>query len=1076
MRKILMILVIKVSFVGIIFAQNQVITGSVIDDKGNPISDATVTIKGTNIAVKCSNDGKFNLEVPQTSKAIIISAIGYSEKEIYLTNDTNYTITLQSANTSLEEVVVLAYGTARRSQYTGSAVTINNKEFAQRPVTNVINAIAGSGPGIQTSGSGQPGDALNIRIRGYGSLSASNSPLIVVDGSPLEANIDQSNFGGALASINPADVESVTVLKDASSTALYGSRAANGVILITTKNGSQRKPTLGITMSSGIVSRQIKEYELTNQQDYYVLMWEALKNSRISGSSASAPDVAARYATANIAGSSWLKYNPFDVPANQIVDTLGKFNTNAKLLWADDLDWTKGITRKGKRSDYGISYSGGNSTSDYFGSVGYTSEDGYVIDAFLKRYSARVKANTRPVKWLKTGINAAYSYTNSNSSTAYSDNATAFVNPFFFARTVAPIYPVHAHNITTGAYLLDENGNQIYDYGSDMVIGNRPSAAYGGRHIVAETQWNKGLAIGSLFEGRTYLDFFLLQGLNFTVNFGGDVLARNSFSYQNKLVGDGAPAGILDKSQWQRKTYTFNQLLNYKRNINNHNFGVLVGHENYDYEYIRTDQQKQDESFEGVYELDNFFTMNFMTSVTDRRRIESYFSTANYDYKGKYLLSASLRRDGNSRFAKDVRWQSFYGIGFGWQVSNEEFIKNVTWINSLKLRASYGSVGNDDIRSQTDDRVLVNYAYQALYELGYTNAGSEGGALLQTAKPNPSVTWEENLTFDIGTDFSLFSNRVNGTVEWFSRNTNRMLFNYQFPLSSGGNVDGGFSEYKNIGSMKNTGLELDLRFDVIRNENLRWNIGLNTSVLKNRITAMPSNTPSIVSGTKKYEVGHSIYDYWLREWLGVDAQTGNALYRANNTSVLNAVTFVRNAGDTVTTNRNNAKFFYAGTAIPDFFGGFSTSVRYKSIELLARFKYQLGGKTYDGAYAQLMHSGNYGASLHSDMLNRWQKPGDITDVPRMDNNKLTDFGAATSSRWLADASFLNIENVTLSYDFNSGVLSKIGASASKLYLSGDNLGFLVSRKGMNPNQGFNGLTSNVYMPARVISAGINVNF
>lgn len=1076
MRRILLVFFALGFLHNIAFAQDHIITGVVLDEKNNPVGNANITIQGSSAGTRANESGNFSIAVGSSVKAITVSAVGFAEKIVTVTNDSHYIVILQQSNTALDEVVVLAYGSAKKSEYVGSSVTINSKEFAQRPVTNITNVLSGSGPGIQTSGSGQPGDAVAIRVRGYGSLSASNSPLIVVDGVPLEGAVDGSNSGSVLASINPVDIESVTVLKDASSTALYGSRAANGVIMIVTKNGSSKKGTLNFSASKGIVTRQIKEYDKVNAKDYYVLMWEALKNSRISGASASAPDVAARYATANIAGSSWLKYNPFNVPANQIVDTFGHINPNASLLWPDDLDWTREITRQGKRDNYLLSYSGGNKTSDFYGSVGYANEQGYLIDAYLKRYSARVKANTNPLKWFKTGINAAYSYTNSNSSNSYASNATAFVNPFLFARSIGPIYPVYAHDPTTGEFLLDENGNKIYDYGSDMVRGNRPSGAYTGRHVVAETKYNKADANGTLFEGRSYLDFLLMQGLNFTVNFGGDVMTNNSFEYLNRLVGDGAPAGILGKSQWQRKTYTFNQLLNYKKGFGNSNFGMMVGHENYDYEFTRTTQQKQDESFSGVYELDNFFTMNSMSSVTDFRRIESYFTTANFDYDKRFLLSASLRRDGNSRFAKDVRWQTFYGFGAGWQVSNESFLQSVNWINALKLRGSYGSVGNDDIRDPNDARILKNYAYQSLYLLGYTNGGSEGGALLQTAKTNPLVTWEENLTFDLGTDFSLFKNRVNGSVEYYHRNTNKMLFNFQFPPSSGGNVDGGFSEYRNIGSMKNTGIEIDLHIDVIRKSDFKWNIGINASTIKNTITTMPPTSPSIVSGSKKYEVGHSIYDFWLREWLGVDPQNGNALYRADNTATLSTTTFVRSAGDTVTTNVNNARKYYAGSAIPDLYGGFSTLIKYKGIELSAKFKYQLGGKTYDGAYAQLMHSGDYGTALSTDALKRWQKPGDITDVPRMDANKLTDFRAATSSRWLTSASFLNIENVTVSYDFDTYLLSKIGASGARLYLSGDNLGFIVARNGMNPNQSFTGLTSNVYMPARIVTAGISLTF
>lgn len=1053
MRKLLLLLAFVLT-ASTLWAQRS-ITGRVTDEKGTPISNASVLVKGTSIGTTTGENGNFTLTVPANAKALVFSSVGMADQEIAIGTKNTISISLVSAQKSMDEVVVVSYGTRKKTEFVGSASTLSSADFAQRPVSNVVNALAGSAPGIQTSATGQPGDPLAIRIRGYGSISAGNGPLIVVDGSPYEGN---------LSDINPRDVESVTTLKDAATTALYGSRAANGILMITTKNGSAKRNTLSFNASRGWVSRQIAEYDRVNASQYYPLMWEALRNARISGSSASTPSDAAKYASTNIAGNSFLKYNPFNVAPTAIVDTNGVLNPNAKLLWGNDLDWAKGITRTGKREEYDISYSGGSEKTDFYSSVGYTDEQGYAIDADLKKYSGRIKVNTRPLSWFKTGFNAGYTYSTSTRNAG--DGSTSFVNPFFFARTIGPIYPIFAHDPTTGAYLFDALGNRIYDYGSDMVNGNRPTAAYGGRHVVAETKWNKGEGIGSLFEGRTYVEIAPIKELTFTVNFGGDVTTGTTSLYQNNLVGDGAPSGILDKTQLQRRTFTFNQLLNFKKNFGDHNVNVLAGHENYDLYVLQSAQEKQGQGFSGVYELDNFQTMNFMTSSTDRRRLESYFSTANYDYKGKYILSLSGRRDGNSRFSPDTRWQNFWGLGLGWQISKEEFFSRLVWVDLLKLRSSYGSVGNDDIGT--------NYAYQATYLLGFNNAGSESGALLQNARPNPNVTWEEAKTFDVGADLSLFKGRINGSVEWYQRNTNRMLFLFQFPPSAGGTTGGSFSEYQNIGSLKNTGLEVDLHADIIRTRDITWNIGFNASTLKNTITKMPLAQPEIVSGTKKYAIGHSIYDYWLREWLGVDPATGNALYRANNGAANN--TFVRKAGDTVTTDINNARKYYAGTAIPDIYGGISTSIRYKDIELSVRLKYQLGGKTYDATYAALMNAGSYGAALHVDMLKRWQKPGDITNVPRLDNNKLTDFGAATSSRWLTDATFLNVENVTLAYNLRGRMLSAIHASGVKIYVSGDNLGSLVARKGMNVNQAFSGVTSYVYVPARIISTGLTLTF
>ena len=1065
MRKVIISLVFLLFVLVGAHAQTKTIKGRITQNNDVGIPSATVKVKGGTIGTKTAEDGSFTLTVPATAKLLVVSSLNFEDQEVDISTATIISVSLKATTKNLDEVLVVAYGTRKKSEFTGSATTVSNKEFANRPVTNVVNALAGSAPGILTSSTGQPGDGVAVRIRGYGSVSAANGPLIVVDGSPYEGN---------LSLINPQDVESVTTLKDAATTALYGSRASNGVLLITTKSGVNKKGTLGFQYTTGQVSRLLTDYDRTNPYQYYVLMWEAMKNSRLSNGSTTDPAVAALYAINNIAGAAGLKYNPFNVPNNQVVDVNGQINPSAQLLWGDDLDWTKEIARTGNRQNVGLTYSGGTDKTDYFGSIGYTNEQGYTIDAFLKRYTARLNVNTRPTSWFKTGANISYNYSNSsNSQDGVIAGSTSFVNPFFFARTIGPIYPVYAHNTTTGEYLLDPLGNRIYDYGSAMVAGNRPTAAYGGRHVVAETKYNNNAVSNSLLSARTNATANITKDLNFSINFGGDINNRSFLQYQNNLVGDGAGAGILDRTQTLRITYTLNEQLNYKNKFGLHNLTALAGHENYDFYLLTTAQEMQGQNFPGIYEFSNFVTLNSIQSQTDRKRIESYFSNVNYDYEGKYLVSFSFRRDGNSRFATDVRWKNFYGFGAGWVVSKENFMKNVSWINNLKLRGTYGNVGNDNLLDING--AAVYYGYQALYQLGYTNAGNEPGALLQNARPNNNLTWEEAKTIDIGADFSMFKDRIYGSIEWYHRNTDKMIFNFQFPPSSGGNTSGGFSEFRNIGSMKNVGLELDLHADVIRKKDFNVNIGFNASTLVNTITKMPDDNPTIISGTKQLAVGHSLYDYWLREWMGVDQETGNALYRANNPT-LSATTFVNKSGDTVTTDINNARKIYAGTAIPKLYGGFSTSVRYKFLDLQVRFRYQIGGKTYDNAYAQLMTAGNYGVALHADLLNRWQKPGDITNVPRMDFNKLTDFGAGTSTRWLTDASYLSVENVTLGYELPREVLYKINATSAKFFISIDNLAFKVARNGMNPAQAFTGVTSNVYVPARTFTVGINVNF
>jgi hypothetical protein len=438
----------------------------------------------------------------------------------------------------------------------------------------------------------------------------------------------------------------------------------------------------------------------------------------------------------------------------------------------------------------------------------------------------------------------------------------------------------------------------------------------------------------------------------------------------------------------------------------------------------------------------------------------------NYDFAGKYFLSANIRRDGNSRFSKDVRWENFWGVGVAWTIDKEKFMDKISWLNSLKLRSSYGQLGNDGVLSGT---LQVYYAYQALYDLGFNNA-AEAGAL-QSQLANPELTWESSNPFDVGVDFVLFKNRVRGSVEYYNREISGLIFNIQQPLSNGG-----FVVPTNVGNMYDRGVEVELGGDAIRTKNFTWAVNLNASTIQNRITKMPEENKELINGTKKLAEGHSIFDYWLREWYGVDPADGVALYRAKSYVASNCRLVTTSKGvDTVTTDINNALLHYNGSAIPKVFGGLENSFRYRSFELSILLQYQIGGKVYDATYAQLMHPGTYGAALHTDILNRWTKPGDITNVPRMQNSAVGIYDAQ-SDRWLTDASFLNVRSITLSYDLPKSILSKMKASDGSLYIGAENVYLFSKRKGMNVNQAFTGVTSNVFTPARIITAGATLNF
>jgi len=1039
-----------------LLAQNRTVTGKVTDESGNPVPNASVVVKGSQSGTTTSEDGSFSLTVPANARELVISSVNFAPQDVRLGRSDAYNITMRSASNSMEELIVVAYGTAKKETFTGSATKITAKSIENRPLTNVGTAIIGAAPGVATTtANGQPGSTPGIRIRGFGSINASNEPLYVVDGVP---------YVSAISNLNMDDVESISILKDAATTSLYGSRAANGVVMITTKRGRKGRHAISAKVNTSVTSRAIPDYDRVSAEEYYPLMWEAYRNSLAYRATNPVPLAqASNIASGLVAGQNGivdlLAYNPFNLPKNMVMLPNGTLNTNARLIYKrEDLDWFDPLTRNGIRNEYSFNFNGGSDKTDYFVSAAYLKENGYIKRSDYERFNGRLNVNTQLRDWFKVGMNAAF--IKSGGNFASTDGSNSIVNPFFFAARMGPIYPYYAYDPNNpGQYLLDANGNKQYDFGNATLPGlpSRPAGAYAGRHTIAENELSSEFFNRNVFNGRTYAEFRLAKGLKFTTNFAADYTNRFDVTYQNRIIGDGAPAGRSSKDYQTVNGITFNQLLNYNKSIRQHNFDLLAGHENFRVREDYLSGTRQGQVVDNNVQLINFTTTTGLSSQEDNRRVESYFGNIKYDFAGKYFFTLGGRTDGNSRFGPDFRWGRFWSTSGAWVVSKENFMNDVRAVNFLKIRSSYGTTGNE--------AGIGYYAHQTLYNLGLNN-GLTPGVLASTALGNDSLTWEKNKQFDVGIDFELLRSRLRGSVEYFKRESDDLLFSVPLPLSSG------FSSiFMNVGSMYNRGFELQIDGDVIKNRNITWTLGINATTFKNEITRLPQE--EIISGTKKLKVGQSINDYWLRQWYGVDSTDGSALFRANSST--GAGVRIVNKGDTVSTSVNNAKFDYSGSAIPDWYGALTTSVRYKSLTLSVLANWQIGGLTYDDTYAAYMHSGNYGASLHKDMLGRWQKPGDVTAVPRMDNGQTSIFGA-TSSRWLTDASFFNLQNVTLAWDITkSDFLNRLTVNSARIYLSGENLRMFTKRSGMNPGQAFSGVTSIGYIPARVINFGVNVN-
>lgn len=1078
-EKVLMLLVCFIMSIGAAGAQVSKasgthptrLTGVVISAEDNlPIVGATVLIEGTTIGSITDHNGKYVIEnVPAHAKKLIVSYVGMRTLEVPIRSGEEK-IVMQSDEKLIDEVVVVAYGTQKKSSFTGSAAKVGAESIEKRVITNVTAALEGNATGVQvTASTGQPGESSSVRIRGFGSVNASNAPLYVVDG---------AIYNGSIGDINPADIESLTILKDAASTSLYGSSAGNGVILITTKQGKDAGGTgVNLTINQGWSNKAYNDYKKVGIYDYYPLQWEMLKNSYITSGKDAA--TAASLATAEI--GSTLKYNPFTgVADDAIVGTDGRLNPAAGALkWGDDLDWEDAAFKTGYRQEYNVGYNTKTDKSDTYASVGYLKDDGYMIKTDFERYSGRLNYNVYPVKWFKSGLNLGVTRTLSNYSTSTSSNSSSYSNLTRFIRTMAPIYPVHKHDLKTGAYLNAKGetttnpSEYIYDYEGTRLSNN-------GRDAIAETEFNERELTRVNQTGRAYVTLIPIEGLNLTSNYSINNVDYRGKVYENPLVGDGtAGPGRLSQTSTRTLTQTFNQLVTYNKSIGNHEFDVLLGHENYSYKYEYLYAMKTEETVSGMYEFGNFVNISSLSSYTNTYRKEGYFARVNYDYAHKYYGSLSFRHDGSSRFSTDNRWGNFWSFGASWRISEESFMKDVSWVNNLKLRASYGETGNDNILDS--DGYSDYYPYQTLYGLGYKN-GQEAGAYFKMIA-NSNLKWETQVSSDVAVEFGLFD-RLTGSVEYFKKDSKDLLFDVSQPASVGVS-----SIIQNVGKVTNSGVEIELDYNAFKNTDWSVSVGLNATFVRNKIKNLPSTMKEngYISGSKKWEEGKSMYEFWLRQWYGVDPKTGDGLYYLNTDTyneekgTLTAAvknTIVEIDGKQLTNSYAYAKYDFSGTAIPKVYGGFNVRASYKAFDLSAVFSYQLGGKILDTNYKTMMDMSDFGYAQSPDLLNAWKQEGDITEVPRIDNSAThtTSVSQSYSTRWITKSDYLNLRTVTFGYQIPKSLLSKIMLKSARVSLTAENLFMLKARQGLNPMANYTGVTYNEYMPSRNITLGLNVSF
>ncbi|MDR6339674.1 TonB-linked SusC/RagA family outer membrane protein [Filimonas zeae] len=1077
MRKLLFLAIGLLMLTAAAFAQ-QVVKGKITSEDGTPIAGATIFIKGTKKGTSANEEGVFSLTLPANARFIVVSAVGYGTKEVEAGSAGVLQVKLGADATTMSEVVVVAYGTQKKESLTGSYAVVSAKDIEKRPLTNPVAALEGAAAGIQVNNTvGQPGASPTVRIRGFTSVNGDNDPLYVIDGVP---------FGGNVADINPADIESISVLKDAASTALYGARASNGVILMTTKRGSKGLSSVNFTMNQGFYNKGIQEYNKMNANEFMETMWKGYRNYLMSSNPTTYPTAALAGAKASSTLiSDYLKLNIYNKADDALFDANGKLVADATILpgYASDLDWYKDYERTGRRQEYNLSGRSGSDKNSLYFSVGYLDEKGYVNYSDFKRFVGRINADLQATPWFKYGFNLGATHQTSNNTPSTSGNSTAYVNPIYFSRTIAPIYPVHLHDAATGAYVLDESGNKQYDDGTNT------RAQYVGRHAIWENELNKDQNYRNTLNGQVYMNVKFLK--DFTLAFNGDMNARNNdeHTYNNAVIGDGAGnSGRASRTNYRYLNYTVRQSLSWAKRFGNHSVDAFAGHENYSNEYNYLYAYKTTESFANATELVNFTNITSLTDYKDVYRTEGYFARGRYSFADKYFAEASFRRDGSSRFAAASRWGNFWSIGGSWTISRENFFQPLAKkVNFLKFRTSYGSVGNDAGAGY--------YASLALYDLAQN---ANAAALYKSQNAATNLVWEASGSTTTALEGRVFD-RLNFTVEYFNKWSTNLLFDVNLPLSAGATSNSAAEATitENVGSISNRGWEFTVDADLFRTKDFRINLGANATLMKNEVTKLhEQNKGGIVNGSKRYLEGHSIYDFWLYQFEGVDQMTGNALYTPNTTDFnvngsapgaaeIPADYLVNINGKYYTTYTTYAQKNWSGSAIPKVFGSFSPGFTYKNLSLSTLFTYAIGGKTYDNAYAALRSMSGTPSALHRDLLNAWDGvPVGMTETSanRVDPNGIpvVDFyrsdknNAGTSTQFLKDGSYLVVKNVNLTYRFPQQLLNKLTVRSASLGVTIDNLYTATKLRGMNPQQSFAGTNDNLFVTPRVFSVVFNV--
>lgn len=1089
-KKLFSLFMISLLSITLVYAKDMAISGVVVDETGEPLIGASVQVKGTSLGTITDINGEFAMDVPSGS-TLIVSFIGLHSQEVPAAKQMR--IVLRENSEQLGEVVVTGYGGVTKGSFAGSAQAVDAEAIEKKSPTEISKALAGEIAGVQVvNTSGQPGTNATVRIRGLGSINASTRPLYVVDG---------VTYDGDISSIDPGDIASTTILKDATATSLYGSRGANGVIVITTKKGNSGSDEgkIEVDVKYGANMHILPMYEvISDPREYVEMAWQSIYNSLPEKSY---PDAFKRGQEANkmlfsakglpASYNLWMNEDGTPVLGSGLIDpTSGKFWDNIVMqdAYKNMTSWEDNLFRTGQKANATVKISGGNEKVSYYTSFGYLKDEGYYIGSDYDRFTVRTNIDHKAKSWLKGNVNIAYTYSNLNNP-GQGDNMN---NGFAFVNGIPPIYPVHLYN-ADGTIMADpKTGNYAYDYGMNEGYGRGFASGINPAGALLYDKQNQKMhhvtAVGSL-------EFKLYKDLKLEVTVGAQYAGVNASELTNKFYGDAAGIGRIYKAQQNFFLLEAKQLLKYNKILGDHTIDLLAGHETILSTSSVMAGQKNRISDPSGLEWGNAVQMGYMTSYTTEQALDSYLAQASYWYNDRYGITANYRADGSSNFAKGHRWGHFGSVGLAWKFTNEPFMESASRIlKDGKLRFSWGMLGNQEVGSDL---------YHDMYNIEYVD-GNIG--YVWYYKGNDQLTWERTSHYDLGLEFSI-KNYLDVELDYFYKTT----FDCLMPRYTASSL-GYSSIWINGGKISNQGVEFQLKAHAVDKRNVKLDIRLNGGFYRNKVLELPKDIDgeSEMTTNGGLVVGHSMYEYKMTEYVGVDPVSGQALYVgyydadkgtfgyknaklvtdedvATQGSVGNYISDVddyrlNNPNATIdTVHTTNAAYcgadFLGKTAEPALDGGFGFDLEVYGVTLSATCSYRLGGYGVDYTYVMLMDNekiGNY--NWHVDMRDAWTSTNTETNIPRL-NNGGDPYTSQTSTRFLTSNSFLSLNNIRLGYTFPKKMLDKIKVKRLELYVQGDNLAIASARKGYNPMVSATGSSNSYqYTPLSTVVGGIKILF